>query len=95
MEDMEIMTNEETTTDLVPAEEVAQTETSGNGLKVAVGVGLTGLVGVILYKKVIQPMLAKRKAAKDAKAASQLVDETIDVTPVTETESEKTEESKK
>ena len=77
MENEEIMmTNNEEVVDLVPIENETE-ETSGNGLKVAVGVGVAGLVGVILYKKVISPFMAKRKAAKEAKAAADLVDATV------------------
>lgn len=35
------------------------------GFKIAAGVGLLGLGGVIAYKKVIKPMIAKIKAKKD------------------------------
>lgn len=57
----EIMLNEfiEDTTD-----EIA-TASSGKGFKVAAGVGLTVLVGVISYKYVIKPVIAKIKAKKE------------------------------
>lgn len=38
---------------------------NGKGFKIAAGVGLLGLGGVIAYKKVIKPMIAKIKAKKD------------------------------
>lgn len=57
----EIMLNEfiEDTTD-----EIA-TASSGKGFKVAAGVGLTVLVGVISYKYVIKPIVTKIKAKKE------------------------------
>ncbi len=57
----EIMVNEliEETTDKIT------TTSSGKGFKVAAGVGLTVLVGVVAYKYVIKPVVAKIKAQKE------------------------------
>ena len=52
----EIMVNE--------AEGIA-TAGSGNGIKKAVGTGLTLLVGFVAYKYVIKPVVAKIKAKKE------------------------------
>lgn len=41
------------------------TASSGNGIKKAVGTGLTLLVGFVAYKYVIKPVIAKIKAKKE------------------------------
>lgn len=51
--------------DLEPIEEVVQTGNSGKGLLAVVAVGAALGVGTLLYKKVIKPIIAKRKAAKE------------------------------
>lgn len=43
-------------------------ETSGNGLKMAAGVGITAAVGVAAYKWLVKPIIAKIKARKDKNA---------------------------
>lgn len=65
METNEIMNNEEvmetTTEEIVKA-------SSGKGFKVAAGVGLAvlaGVAGVVIYKYVGKPMIAKIKAQKE------------------------------
>ena len=54
MENNEILTNEE----IVNA-------SSGKGFKVAVGIGLAVLAGVVAYKYIGKPLLAKIKAKKE------------------------------
>lgn len=74
----EIMVNEEV---MENATEVVTTE-SGNGFKTLVGIGLTVLAGVVVYKvgkKVIAKVKAKKEQAKMIKANSEeLNDEEID-----------------
>lgn len=55
----EMMINEEVVEEVA---EVANVD-SKKGL-IAVAIGVTALVGVIAYKKVVKPMIAKRKAKK-------------------------------
>lgn len=62
----EIMVNEEVVTDVV---DVAAEET-GKGLKIAVGIGLAALVGVVAYK-VGKKVVAKIKTKKALKAAAE------------------------
>lgn len=60
MENNEILTNEEvmeTTEEIVNA-------SSGKGFKVAAGIGLAVLAGVVAYKYIGKPLLAKLKAKK-------------------------------
>ena len=57
----EIMVNEEV---IEVTEEIA-TAGSGNGIKMAAGIGLVVLGGVAAYKYVIKPMVAKIKAKKE------------------------------
>lgn len=59
----EIMVNEliEETTDKI----TTTSSGKGKGFKVAAGVGLTVLVGVVAYKYVIKPVVAKIKAQKE------------------------------
>lgn len=73
METNEIMTNDEVmfevAEDIVPAE-------SGNGLKIALGIGLAVLVGGVVYKYVVKPIWCKVKAAKEeAELDSQIDDD--------------------
>jgi len=60
METNEIMENEEV---IETTEEIVKTS-SGKGLKIAAGVGLTVLVGGLLCKYVVIPAVAKYKARK-------------------------------
>ena len=62
METKEIMTNE----DLIETTEEIINEGSGNGFKVAAGIGLTLLVGGVVYKYIAKPMIAKIKAKKES-----------------------------
>lgn len=59
----EIIANEEVAN--VVTEDIA-VDNAGNGLKVAVGIGLATVVGIIVYKKLIKPAIAKHKAKKEA-----------------------------
>jgi|GEM_PF-7133587 len=45
-------------------EEITQTG-SLNGVKIAVGVGAAVVIGVLAYKYVVKPTIAKVKAARD------------------------------
>lgn len=59
-------TNEITITeDVIEATEEIATAGSGKGFKMAVGFGLTVLVGVIAYKYVVKPIAAKIKSKKN------------------------------
>ncbi|MDD2298576.1 MAG: hypothetical protein PHU69_02935 [Fermentimonas sp.] len=57
----EIMVNEEV---IEVTEEIA-TAGSGNGIKMAAGIGLAVLGGVVAYKYLVKPMVAKIKAKKE------------------------------
>ena len=65
MEANEKMVSEEV---LETAEEMVTTS-SGKGLKVAAGIGLVVLAGVLAYKYVAKPVIAKIKAKKEAEIA--------------------------
>lgn len=67
MEANEIMTNEEVM-GVVDATEEVVTENSGKLAKVCVGVGLAALVGGVIYKFVVKPIVNKIKAKKEEKA---------------------------
>lgn len=53
-------------------------EDSGNGLAVVAGVGLTALAGGVIYKFVVKPFLAKRKAKKEQNDIVEVEAERID-----------------
>lgn len=57
----EIMVNEE----VVEVTEDMVNVGNGKGFKVAAGVGLAGLGGYTIYKFIVKPLLAKRKAKKE------------------------------
>lgn len=59
METNEIMNNEEVMETAV--EEIAK-KSSGKGIKIAAGVGLAVLAGIVIYRYVGKPMLEKIKA---------------------------------
>ena len=59
MNNNEIMVNEE----VMEVTEIA-TSGAGKGFKIAVGIGLTALGGVIAYKYVLKPIVAKIKTKK-------------------------------
>ena len=61
MDTNEIMVNEEV---IEVTEEIA-TAGSGNGIKMAAGIGLAVLGGVVAYKYIVKPMVAKIKAKKE------------------------------
>ena len=61
MDTNEIMVNEEV---IETTEEIA-TASSGKGFKVVAGVGLTVLGGLVAYKYVIKPVVAKIKSKKE------------------------------
>ena len=63
------MENNEVMADV--ANEVLEAKGTGKGLIIAAIVGATILVGGIVYKKVIIPFVAKRKAKEEAEAANQ------------------------
>jgi hypothetical protein len=60
MEANEIMQDE-----VIEMTEEIATAGSGKGWKIAAGVGLTALVGGLLYKFVAKPIVAKIKAKKE------------------------------
>ena len=61
MENNEILTNEEV---METTEEIVNAG-SGKGFKVAAGIGLAVLAGVVAYKYIGKPLLAKIKAKKE------------------------------
>lgn len=62
METNEIMNNEEVIE--TAAEEITK-KRSGKGVKIAAGVGLAVLAGIVIYRYVGKPMLEKIKARKE------------------------------
>ena len=64
MDTNEIMANEEV---IEVTEEIA-TASSGNGIKMAAGIGLVVLGGVAAYKYIVKPMVVKIKAKKERQA---------------------------
>ena len=60
MDNNEIMVNEE----VMEATEEIATAGGSKGFKVAIGVGLAAVGGVIAYKYVVKPLIAKIKAKK-------------------------------
>ena len=67
----DIMVNEEV---IEVAEEVVNVG-NGKGFKVAAGVGLAGLGGFAIYRFVVKPLLAKRKAKKEQRLADESVND--------------------
>ena len=61
METNEIMNNEE----VIEVTEGIATASSGKGLKIAVGIGLTVLASGLAYRYIIKPMVVKIKAKKE------------------------------
>lgn len=61
MDTNEIMANEEV---VETAEEIVEVS-SGKGFRIAAGIGLAVLAGVIAYKYVAKPMIAKFKAQRE------------------------------
>ena len=83
MDTKEIMVNDEI---LEATEEIATTGSS-KGLKIAGIVGLSVLGGMVIYKYVIKPKMAKIRAKKELESESNVVEF------VTETETEAIEEA--
>ena len=55
--------------------EVVTEESSGKGLAVAIGIGVTALVGGLVYRFVAKPLIAKYKARKEQKKYSEVESE--------------------
>lgn len=70
----EIMVNEQLIEDTT--EEIA---TASKGLKVAAGVGLAIFGGVITYKYVIKPVIAKIKAKKEQQRIDAEIDNFVEI----------------
>lgn len=79
----EILTNENV---VETAEEVVETMNSCKGIKVVAGVGGAVILGVIAYKFIVKPMVAKIKAEKD------MVDTEAETTDEADSDSEEAEE---
>ncbi len=58
----EILTNENV---VETAEEVVETVNSCKGMKIAAGVGGAVILGVIAYKFIVKPIIAKVKAERE------------------------------
>lgn len=58
----EILTNENV---VETAEEVVETVNSCKGMKIAAGVGGAVILGIIAYKFIVKPIIAKVKAEKE------------------------------
>lgn len=71
MDTNEIMVNEEV---IEVTEEIA-TAGSGNGIKMAAGIGLAVLGGVVAYKYLVKPMVVKIKAKKEQQRINAEVDD--------------------
>ena len=87
METNEIMNNEEV---MESATEAIVLASSGKGFKVAAGIGLAVLAGVVIYRYVGKPMIAKIKAQEQ-----QIIDAEWDEPeePIIENEKEDSEEA--
>lgn len=79
----EILTNESV---VETAEEVVETMNSCKGIKVVAGVGGAVILGVIAYKFIVKPMVAKIKAEKD------MVDTEAETTDEADSDSEEADE---
>ena len=79
----EILTNENV---VETAEEVVETVNSCKGMKIAAGVGGAVILGVIAYKFIVKPIIAKVKAEKE------MVDTEAETTDDTSEHSDETEE---
>lgn len=64
METNEIMVNEE----VIETTEVIVGAGSGKGFKVSAGIGLAVIGGVVTYKYLVKPLMAKIKAKKEQEA---------------------------
>ena len=79
----EILTNENV---VETAEEVVETVNSCKGMKIMAGVGGAVILGVIAYKFIVKPIIAKVKAEKE------MVDTEAETTDDTSEHSDETEE---
>lgn len=79
----EILTNENV---VETAEEVIEKVDSCKGMKIAAGVGGAVILGVIAYKFIVKPIIAKVKAEKE------MVDTEAETTDDTSEHSDETEE---
>ena len=72
METTEIMTTNEEVMEMT--EEIAQAN-SGKAMKVIAGVGLAVLMGSVIYKFAVKPLVAKAKAKKEeARAKAEIIE---------------------
>lgn len=75
MENNEIMTTEEFEVIDVTDEIVeVETESSGNGLKAVVGVGIAAGLGYLGYRFIVKPIKAKFKAKKEQTVEAEAVE---------------------
>ena len=80
----EILTNENV---VETAEEVIEKVDSCKGVKIVAGVGGAVILGVIAYKFIVKPIIAKVKTKKDG-----MIDTQAETTGETDSDSDKTEE---
>ncbi len=80
----EILTNENV---VETAEEVIEKVDSCKGIKIAAGVGGAVILGVIAYKFIVKPMIAKVKTKKDG-----MIDTQAETTGETDSDSEEADE---
>lgn len=66
------------TEEVIEVAEEAVNVGNGKSFKVAAGVGLAGLGGYAIYKFIVKPLLAKRKAKKEQRLADESVDDFYD-----------------
>jgi flagellar biosynthesis/type III secretory pathway M-ring protein FliF/YscJ len=72
------MDTNEIMTEVVETPEEIATESSGTGIVIAAKIVLAGMVGLIAYKYVVEPIMAKIKAKKERKTET---DESAQETP--------------
>lgn len=72
MDTNEIITNDEV---ILAAEEIA-TASSGKSFNKAVGIGLAILIGVVAYKYVAKPIMAKIKAKRNQQETTFVAEDT-------------------
>lgn len=80
----EILTNENV---VDTAEEVIEKVDSCKGIKIVAGVGGAVILGVIAYKFIVKPMIAKGKTKKDG-----MIDTQAETTGETDSDSEEADE---
>ena len=78
MEENNVLNNEE----VMEVTEKITNRDSKKGIKIAAGIGLTVLTGIIVYKYVLKPVAAKIKAKKEARVVetvnSTVIEEEVD-----------------